>query len=448
MRIFFIHGVSTRRELGHLYAGFEERDDSPDGMRRKYDEDLEDLKSLLAKAAARAEVKEARVVPIYWGDHGARFHWYRRADPGGKLLPLVQKGLGFFRLLRSSEAAAQGGARVCADPEQEEILANLELLVSQRAHESLTLRDLLVLEPLTTLRIMLAPSATGRRAPETEIERRDARIARLANMISDDAAMRRALTAIDYSKPDADVELVHLLAEEFERTETKQAQGGRTEWLFGPIMGLVSLPIIVGAKSSDAYLQGGRFFGDSVRYFSRRGSRATQGDAIRTVRKQLQDDDRMHGPDGPTVFLTHSLGSALFYDLFTYFDESLSFDLWISVGSQLGYYEDAKLLANSDLHGGAYYDGPVPNVPPKVRVRLPAGARWFNVYDPRDPIGFAAAPVFEGVTDKPCFTRDSNVLTIHNSYLHDPVFLSLFTRILGERFPVPSSVGGSRQASR
>jgi hypothetical protein len=228
-----------------------------------------------------------------------------------------------------------------------------------------------------------------------------------------------------------------LLERELSRRGEQRPQDLRT-LLLTTARRLVSGPIVAALKSQDSYLAAGRFFGDSVRYFAERGSKAEPGPIIVDVKRQIDDYLRSSARSGPTVFITHSLGGALFYDLFTHFYPELRFDLWVSVGSQLAYYEDAKLLKQSSEQVGAYQGGPVPGVPAKVTAALPSGARWYNVLDPRDPVGFAAEVAFDNVSD--CYVRldTTDFAAVHSGYFSDDRFYQQLTDILSQSFG-PSS---------
>ncbi|HSY25822.1 MAG TPA: hypothetical protein VK841_27075, partial [Polyangiaceae bacterium] len=315
---------------------------------------------------------------------------------------------------------------------EEDIFGSLDLLAAQCPEQPTSLRDILLLEPEATLHVLFDPIGRRDGLTDAEFDALDARLASAARRLATDENVRRAFLAIDASAPEADLAALQQVRELLEGTE--QAQGGAWSRLFGPILGAFTRLAVVQAKSPGVYVHGGRFFGDSVRYFSQRGTREAPGEVVRSVLAQIRNGMRDFPDDSPTVFLTHSLGSALFYDLFTYFARGLSFDLWISVGSQVGYYEDAKLLANSSRAGGGYYGAPIPEVPAKVRVPLPPGARWFDVRDPRDPIAFPAAPVFENVVDVSLITRNHNFFEIHNAYFTDSRFGAALVDILNQTF--------------
>jgi len=197
---------------------------------------------------------------------------------------------------------------------------------------------------------------------------------------------------------------------------------------------LVSSNIANMLKSPGVSLDASRFFGDSVRYFAGRGTPAEPGSIIRDVKDQIKAYRDSSSGTGPTIFITHSLGGALFYDLFTYFVPDMRFDLWVSVGSQLAYYEDVKLLARSSADAGAYFGRPVEGVSRKVSAALPPGAAWFNLFDARDPLAFGAQEVFANVQDVPVRLIDGDIATVHTAYFGDPQFYEGLKRAFADHF--------------
>jgi hypothetical protein len=156
--------------------------------------------------------------------------------------------------------------------------------------------------------------------------------------------------------------------------------------------------------------------GDALIYFLRRGAPQAEGPIVARVLQRIREKLPKE-PDGiPTVFVTHSLGCTIFYDLFTHFDPSLRFDLWVSVGSQLSLYEEVKILANSNAQAAVTK---APGEPGHVPVALPKGARWYNVVDPRDPLAYTSQCVFEAVRDEIYECKNDQVDEIHNAYLEE-----------------------------
>src|SRR5260221_14113967 len=102
------------------------------------------------------------------------------------------------------------------------------------------------------------------------------------------------------------------------------------------------------------------------------------------------------------------------YDILTEFWPALQVDCLITVGSQVGLFEEMKLYLASD-----------PNVPPNYpggRVPLPPNLkRWLNVFDSNDVLSYRGMPVFDGVQD---FHYDTGFSTLqaHGGYFLRPSF--------------------------
>jgi hypothetical protein len=119
----------------------------------------------------------------------------------------------------------------------------------------------------------------------------------------------------------------------------------------------------------------------------------------------------------PLLCIGHSMGGNILYDLLTDPDqENLPVcDLFVTVGSQVGLFEELKLFRSS-----------VKDFPanPTIRVpitRHPLIKKWTNVFDRADPFGYPASTIFAGVKD---FSYDTEVtsLSAHGAYFLQPGF--------------------------
>lgn len=430
MDIFFIHGVNKRRELGHTFAGAEGSGGESDGFFRKYDAEISGIRESLRLCCRESGLPEPRLCPVYWGGHGARIHFYERE--GSKCHALVQSTAGRGRVEFKRKGRPLGTAAAATDPELTRLVEELELIAGQLERDSLsvTLLQLLYAAPQAVLQTMLAPELEKHRADPVKRRAAGASVAALARRVREDEALRSAL---EQAALTADLELVELLQRELTRSSGQRAQG-IGNWTLTTMRRLASSTISGMLKSQSAYLDASRFFGDSVRYFAGRGTPAEPGEIVRDVLSQIDAHLTSSPRTGPTIFITHSLGGALFYDLFTYFVPQLRFDLWVSVGSQLAYYEDVKLLARSSEQAGAYFGRDVEGVPRKVIAALPPGAAWYNLFDARDPIAFAAEQVFANVHDLQLRLSDGDIAGVHTGYFGDAHFYEALKQAFAERF--------------
>lgn len=147
--------------------------------------------------------------------------------------------------------------------------------------------------------------------------------------------------------------------------------------------------------------------GDVMRYLASRGEHETPGEILRTVRTALADV-----PSEPLIVLTHSMGGNIFYDLITHYYPEVQVDAWVSVAGQVGLLEELKLFKASN---------PDVRFPQRVSASSHIGY-WLNVYDPVDVLGFAAAPIFEGVEDMPYYTGSGWATHALENYFGAPRF--------------------------
>jgi hypothetical protein len=134
----------------------------------------------------------------------------------------------------------------------------------------------------------------------------------------------------------------------------------------------------------------------------------------------MTETPRSH-PQEPLIVVTHSMGGNIVYDILTHFAPELEVDAWISVGSQVGQFEEMKLFRASD-----------PGIvkPSKVRGLKPHVKYWLNVYDPVDLFGFLAAPVFRDLDEDFLFRTGAGDLQSHGAYFKRPRFYrEVFSRL-------------------
>ena len=101
-----------------------------------------------------------------------------------------------------------------------------------------------------------------------------------------------------------------------------------------------------------------RFAGDAFSYLTHRGTKDAPGDIVKIVLDALQDADRKKNPkDHKLIVIGHSFGGEIVYDILTHFDKSLEVDCLVTVGSQVGLFEEMKLYmeSNSTVTGDSSY---------------------------------------------------------------------------------------------
>jgi hypothetical protein len=445
MDIFVIHGVNKRNEIGHAFAGAPDSGGADDGFRRKYQTERDRMERQLSTCCQELGFSKPRFFPIYWGGHGARCHFYERDDESSAkavFRPLVQKGLTNSGVDWSRKARAQGVGDAYYDAEQALLAERLDLIASGLGRRRFKLVELLLASPVAVLETLTDPGAKrGGESADAALQT-SIRIVQLAERLVADPKLSAELSSLSMAGENADRLLLELLQRELTSREGRNAQS--FGWLLSSALRQAKRPIVAKLKSDRTYEDASRFFGDSMRYFAGRGTREQPGPIVQDVLQQIKACTWPRAGSEPTIFITHSLGGALFYDLFTYFAPELHFDLWLSVGSQLAYYEDAKLLARSSTEIGAFHGRPVPGVSSKVKVELPPGARWYNLFDAQDWLAFAAESVFEDVHDVQLSLCGHDLLKLHTAYFGDARFYLALQSVLKEVFGATAEVDWAR----
>ena len=158
-----------------------------------------------------------------------------------------------------------------------------------------------------------------------------------------------------------------------------------------------------------------RFAGDAFVYLGKRGTPGAEGDIVKVVLKGLDDAlAAKTAADNKLIVIAHSFGGEIMYDILTQFRPGFEVDCLITVGSQVGLFEEMKVyLASKDDVPKHYPDGRVPK---------PSGVkRWLNVFDQNDVLSYRVAPVFDGAED---FEYDTGYSTFqaHGGYFLRPSF--------------------------
>jgi hypothetical protein len=168
-----------------------------------------------------------------------------------------------------------------------------------------------------------------------------------------------------------------------------------------------------------------RFAGDAFVYLANRGTKETPGAIVATVLNALHEATKARTPDDDRlVVIAHSFGGEIMYDILTYFDSSLQVDYLVTVGSQVGLFEEMKLYVASRSD--------VPPNPPEGRVAMPPQVkRWLNVFDTNDVLSYRLEPVFSGASDY-SYDTGFSALGAHGGYFSRPSFYRRLASRLAE----------------
>jgi pimeloyl-ACP methyl ester carboxylesterase len=162
-----------------------------------------------------------------------------------------------------------------------------------------------------------------------------------------------------------------------------------------------------------------RFAGDSYEYFVNRGTKDSPGKIVEIVLSALSGaadsiKKNPENPDNKLIVIAHSFGGEIVYDILTYYAPDLSVDWFITVGSQVGLFEEMKLYKVSSSG--------IPADPRNGKVSKPRNVgRWLNVFDTNDVLSYRASPVFDGAEDF-LFETGYSTFQAHGGYFMRPSF--------------------------
>ena len=408
MPLVFVHGVSVR-------AG-------PSYERQMRFRNAAFRRHVLPKA-------DTEIVNPYWGDIGAKAAWDHASLPGEPVLVLDALGpqatVPVEQVLISEEAAGHSQPdSVLLEVARQDFKEAVDLLVSTAIEES----DIDAAS-LVAVATGLNEYAEDNPAPlwTHEVEHDHAFLerlrqeTRLAVKGAEERAPRPAAPARRES-PAGGVALVAppaydaVAVADPEHTDVWEAltravdrvREAIADWRWGkPGRSL--------RRTVQPYLT--HFVGDILVYLKARGTPARPGAIVERIAGAIESAARAARPGDPLLVVGHSMGANIVLDVLTSFLEGIRVDTLVTVGNQVGWFEEMKLFLASDPR--------VPN-PRQERAPKPPGVgRWLNVIDTSDYLAYAAAPIFEGVRDV-TFTTGRGPLAAHTEYFKD---VSFFQRL-------------------
>ncbi|MGY2490960.1 hypothetical protein [Cupriavidus sp. CP313] len=174
------------------------------------------------------------------------------------------------------------------------------------------------------------------------------------------------------------------------------------------------------------------FIGDAFRYLTEREGGAQPGPIALSVLQTLQHAAALaREKKEPLVVISHSFGGEIVYDILTHYakDSDLEIDVWVTVGSQVGLFEEMSLLWSSP--------GRVDRAAtPREAIASPTRAkRWLNIVDTNDVLGFLVLPVFTAAVPDTVHDFKYNtgypVTGAHSGYFKWPSFYKRLGQRLG-----------------
>jgi hypothetical protein len=377
MPLVFVHGVANRR--------------TPD-----YERGVAARNALFRRYLYPAFGWDDRVDPFtaYWGGDAAEFRWHHASLP-------------------EEDVEAFGSAESVED-----------VLLAQVSGG----RDVDTNAPLSSLArhsvedaVDLLWASTAQEVGEAEVAQALAALARLASDRMAELESDPALTqAVD------DDEWITALAGRLEEAEPGSADeideveafGGSVVWdrlseavirvqgAAGRLSGGAAAKLL----RADIHRQAALFLGDVFTYLDRRGDRDHPGPIVDEVVQTLASAVKA-GP--PLVVVAHSMGGGIVYDVLSYYRPDIRVQTLVTVGSQVGLFEELCLLQAGKQSG-------CPDGPTRV-AKLDNVEEWINVFDRNDLLGFAAERIFEGVKDFD-YSTGKGLFAAHSSYFAMPSF--------------------------
>lgn len=380
MPVVFVHGVNNR-------AGDSYRDNEVG--RNEF------LREIVAPALG-LKPEEVSIESPYWGGDGARFRW--------NMAVLPQASEKYEKFGGDEEALA---------------LERTATLVSQSPLSSGSIVGLAKSNLPEAIDLIYGAALAGTTDPEAAKE-----LAKSYQRASQYAASNPDLKWIDNTTDDNFADVLHAKVRKQTGDESFGA-GGVLDRLKEGVSRLVNVVPDVGTgllgklgrKKLNATVT--RFAGDAFTYLAKRGTPGQEGPIVAEVLKGLRKAEKAKtASDNKLVVIAHSFGGEIVYDILTRFAPDLVVDCLITVGSQVGLFEEMKLYLASDEQ--------IPPQYPNGKVPLPANLkRWLNVFDLNDVLSFRVEPIFDGAKD---FSYDTGYSTLqaHSGYFLRPSF---YTRL-------------------
>jgi hypothetical protein len=374
--LVFVHGVSVRD--GRQYA---ENQRTRDGLFRQF------ALSKVVRNPAKAHIENP-----YWGKFGANPAWQGASLPDKAYETFGSAGTVFEEILVDLAADIEA-------PAQDKVLLSMARLSLLRAINCLwtagafTDSGAPAGEALADLSVRALRYASANPQPAWLNEVRD-----------DDEFVDKFLTELTAWAPETP------LVESFGVSDIWNHLKTAAVNLANSAAALVTNPSTRAVRpwvNSRALL----FIGDIFVYLKTRDE-ALGGPIVGEVKGAFERAAKArNADDSKLIVVAHSMGGNISYDVLTSFAPDIQVDLFLTVGSQVGLFEELKLFKNSNPALQA------PSLVPKP----PNIKKWINVMDLTDVLAYSTARIFENSLD----TKIDNhvpVWSAHSMYFYQPTF--------------------------
>jgi hypothetical protein len=377
MPLVFVHGVSVR--------------ESP-----QYSLSLQARDALFRKYALGAIAKDTSKVTIenpYWGKFGADPAWNGGSLPDGQYEAFGEGDSVFEQILDelAPDIQAQG---------PDKVLIALAQVSLERAVDCLWTAG-----AFTDSGTPSGQALADYSSKALSYARTNQHPAWLATVTTDDAFVERFLTELEAWKPPTPSGIESFgISDIWNHLKTTAMELGRRAAAFVVNPAVRTVRPWVNAKVT-------LFIGDVFIYINSRKPndggpiiREVMGAFERAAKARTSVDDKL-------VIVAHSLGGIISYDVLSSFAKNLDVDLFVTVGSQVGMFEELKLLKGSD-----------PNIKAPATIPLLNNVkRWINVMDPNDVLAYSTGKIFANSTDTK-FDNKVPVWAAHTTYFSRPLF--------------------------
>lgn len=396
MPLLFVHGVNVRDNAGY-YQDVKVRD----GLFQKF-----------ALDAIAADSTQALIENPYWGKYGATFSWSHASLPEGEYQAFGSGADVFEEIVAEispgTEAAPDRFLLVMA---RESLVKAVDVVWAASAHT----------KPDTSQSIAEALSALGWKAINYAESNPDT--AWLQTISNDNQFIDKLLqevqswqaTTKEISKETEVVIESFGINDIWDHVKTAATNlGTAIANLPQKATGMVSVPL-VNLVRPKAHRRFSLFLGDIFVYLTNRGKKGAEGEIVKTVADAFQraSESKKPGIDDQLVIIAHSMGGNITYDILTHFRPEIACDVLVTVGSQVGLFEELKLFHASDKK--------IPSASQKLVAKPSNIKRWLNVFDPIDVLGYSIERIFADTSDYE-FITDTSLLSAHGMYFYRPSF--------------------------
>jgi len=397
MPIVYVHGVANRLDNDGLLPGWDEIS----AYLRRY------IVPEISKKPEQVSIRKA-----YWGGDGVAFSWQGAARPRSKMLG---QGAGSGTPATEQVAELGGLGQLPSNPQTG---APTSALTSGRNLPSQTtstyrLRDLSPDELSNFFSAAVEKVENPAKAQKAKIA---------ADEVAHDPAILKQLQ--DASDLEAELGILQEALSAHGTSASLAGQGAGSWWKglvdrvrevavrvdSAPGYAVSRLVMEARAPINDAVTT---FIGDVFQYVAQKGQNAgairqVVLDALRAAKEETADKEE------PMIVLSHSMGGQIVFDVATNFlGPELRIDLWAAAASQVGLFEEMKLLLASDpLVRG-----------PNGRAAFPANVGWWwNVWDSNDVLSFTTKNIFDLQVDDEEWDSGASLAAAHGAYLRRPSF--------------------------